>query len=153
MWYDEYMTVFVNNKKVGFDYEIVEKYDAGIELSGFEVKSIKKSQGSLEGSYIIVRGGEAFLLNCFIPPYQENNTPKDYEPRRNRKLLLSKDEIKKLASVETAGLTVVPISLYNKNNLIKLSLAIVKGKKKYDKRESIKKREDDRRVRREFVDR
>ncbi len=147
------MTTFINNKKVSFDYEIIEKYDAGVELLGFEVKSIKKSQGSLEGSYIIVRGGEAFLVNSFIPPYQENNTPRDYDPRRNRRLLLSKDEIKKLADIDATGLTVVPISLYNKSNLIKLSLAIVKGKKKYDKRASIKKREDDRRVRREFVDR
>lgn len=153
MWYDKDMTVFVNNKKVGFDYEIVEKFEAGIELFGFEVKSIKKNQGSLEGSYIIVRGGEAFLVNCFIPPYQENNTPKDYEARRNRKLLLTKDEIKKLGEVDSTGLTVVPISLYNKNNLIKVSLAIVRGKKKYDKRETIKKRETDRSVRREFGDR
>jgi SsrA-binding protein len=147
------MTTYVHNKKVNFDYEIIEKFEAGIKLTGFEVKSIKKNQGSLEGSYIIVRGGEAFIVNMFIPPYQENNTPKGYESRSNRKLLLTKPEIKRLSETENAGLTVVPISLYNKNNLIKLSLAIVKGKKKYDKRESIKKREDDRRVKREFVDR
>lgn len=147
------MTTYVHNKKVNFDYEIIEKFDAGIELSGFEVKSIKKNQGSLEGSYVIVRGGEAFIVNMLIPPYQENNTPKGYEPRSNRKLLLTKPEIKRLSETENAGLTVVPISLYNKNNLIKLSLAIVKGKKKYDKRDSIKKREDERRVKREFVDR
>ena len=147
------MTTYVHNKKVNFDYEIIEKFEAGIKLTGFEVKSIKKNQGSLEGSYIIVRGGEAFIVNMFIPPYQENNTPKGYESRSNRKILLTKPEIKRLSETENAGLTVVPISLYNKNNLIKLSLAIVKGKKKYDKRESIKKREDDRRVKREFADR
>ncbi len=147
------MTTFVENKKAGFNYEIIEKFDAGIELFGFEVKSIKKNQGSLEGAYIIVRGGEAYLMNMTIPPYQEKNTPTGYEPRRNRRILLTKKEIKKLADIETEGLTIVPISLYNKGNLIKVSVAIVRGKKKYDKRETIKQRETDRSVRREFRDR
>jgi SsrA-binding protein len=147
------MVTFVENKKAGFNYEIVEKFDAGIELFGFEVKSIKKNQGSLDGAYIIVRGGEAYLMNMTIPPYQEKNTPTGYEPRRNRRILLTKKEIKKLADIETEGLTIVPISLYNKGNLIKVSVAIVRGKKKYDKRETIKQRETDRSVRREFRDR
>ncbi len=147
------MTTFVENKKAGFNYEIIEKFEAGIELSGFEVKSVKKNQGSLEGAYIIVRGGEAYLMNMTIPPYQEKNTPTGYEPRRNRRILLTKKEIKKLADIETEGLTIVPISLYNKGNLIKVSIAIVRGKKKYDKRETIKQRETDRSVRREFRDR
>lgn len=147
------MVTFVENKKAGFNYEIVEKFDAGIELFGFEVKSIKKNQGSLDGAYIIVRGGEAYLMNMTIPPYQEKNTPADYEPRRNRRILLTKKEIKKLADIETEGLTIVPISLYNKGTLIKVSVAIVRGKKKYDKRETIKQRETDRSVRREFRDR
>jgi SsrA-binding protein len=147
------MTTFVENKKAGFNYEIIEKFEAGIELSGFEVKSVKKNQGSLEGAYIIVRGGEAYLMNMTIPPYQEKNTPTGYEPRRNRRVLLTKKEIKKLADIETEGLTIVPISLYNKGNLIKVSIAVVRGKKKYDKRETIKQRETDRSVRREFRDR
>lgn len=147
------MTTFVENKKAGFNYEIIEKFEAGIELSGFEVKSVKKNQGSLEGAYIIVRGGEAYLMNMTIPPYQEKNTPKDFEPRRNRRILLTKKEIKKLADIETEGLTIVPISLYNKGNLIKVSIAVVRGKKKYDKRETIRQRETDRSVRREFRDR
>lgn len=147
------MTTYVDNKKVGFNYEIIEKIEAGIELFGFEVKSIKKNQGSLEGAYIIVRGGEAYIMNMTIPPYQEKNTPKGYEPRRNRRILLTKKELAKLADIETDGLTIVPISLYNKGNLIKVSIAIVRGKKKYDKRETIKKRETDRSVRREFRDR
>jgi SsrA-binding protein len=92
-------------------------------------------------------------MNMTIPPYQEKNTPTDYEPRRNRRILLTKKEIKKLADIETEGLTIVPISLYNKGNLIKVSVAIVRGKKKYDKRETIKQRETDRSVRREFRDR
>lgn len=151
------MVTFVDNKKVHFNYEIVEKFDAGIELNGFEVKSIKKNQGSLDGAYIIVRGGEAFVMNMFVPPYQEKNTPSGYEPRRNRRLIMTKKEIAKLADVEMSagkgGLTVVPISLYNKDNLIKVSVAVVRGKKKYDKRETTKKRETDRMIRREFRDR
>ncbi len=148
------MTVFIDNKKAGFNYEILEKIEAGIELAGFEVKSVKRNQGSIEGAYIIVRGGEAYLMNMTIPPYQEKNTPKGYEPRRNRRILLTKKEIKKLAETETdGGLTIVPLSVYNKGNLIKVSVAIVRGKKKYDKRESIKTRETDRNVRREFRDR
>ncbi len=147
------MTTFVENKKAGFNYEIIEKFEAGIELSGFEVKSVKKNQGSLEGAYIIVRGGEAYLMNMTIPPYQEKNTPTGYEPRRNRRILLTKKEIKKLADIETEGLTIVPISLYNKGNLVKVSIAVVRGKKKYDKRETIRQRETDRSVRREFRDR
>lgn len=145
------MTTFVENKKAHFNYEILDKYEAGIELQGFEVKSIKKNQGSLEGAYVIVRGGEAYVVNAFIPPYQENNTAKDYEPRRNRRLLLTKKEIIQLADVENGkGLTIVPISIYNKGPLLKVSLAVVRGKKKFDKRETTKKRETDREIRREM---
>lgn len=148
------MANLVDNKKVHFNYEIGDTLEAGIELFGHEVKSIKKGQGSLEASYVIVRGGEAFLVNSFIPPYQENNIPDDYEGRRNRKLLLNKKEIAELSSVEgDKGLTIVPISIYNKGNHIKVKLGIAKGKKQYDKRETIKKRETDRNVRREFRDR
>ena len=133
------MANLVENPKARFNYEIQETLEAGIELLGFEVKALKGKQGSLEGAYVIVRGGEAYAVNIFIPPYQENNTPGDYEPRRNRRLLLKKDEIAKLANVETSGgkgsggLTIVPIAIYNKSDLIKVSVAIVRGKKKYDK--------------------
>ena len=148
------MTTYVNNKKAHFDYEILEKYEAGIELLGFEVKSLKGSQGSLEGAYVIIRGGEAYVMNMFVPPYQENNTPADYEPRRNRRLLLSKKEMNELANTEAdRGLTIVPISIYNKSNLIKVTVAVVRGKKKFDKREVTKKRETDREIRRDFKDR
>ena len=146
------MTTFIDYKKAHFNYEILEKFEAGIELLGFEVKSIKKGQGSLEGSYVIIRGGDAYVMNMFVSPYQENNTPKDYEPRRNRRLILARKEITELAD-SGKGLTIVPISVYNKGNLLKVSVAVVRGKKKFDKRESIKKRETERTVRREFVDR
>lgn len=148
------MAILVNNKKAHFDYEILEKFEAGIELAGYEVKSLKKGQGSLEGAYVVVRGGEAYLVNVFVPPYQEKNTPADYEARRNRRLLLGREEITKLADLEAGkGLTIVPISIYNKGKLIKVTVAVVRGKKKFDKRETIKRRETDRNTRREFVDR
>lgn len=145
------MSILVDNRKVHFNYEILETFEAGLKLVGHEVKSLKKGQGSIEGAYVIVRGGEAYVVNLFIPPYQEKNTPKDYEPRRNRKLLLEKSDIVKLADMEESnGLTIVPISIYNKNNLVKISIAVVRGKKRFDKRETTKKRETDRNIRREF---
>lgn len=148
------MADLVDNSKIHFNYEVLEKYEAGIELLGFEVKSLKSKRGSLDGAYVIIRGGEAYVMNLFIPPYQEHNTPKGYEPRRNRRLLLTKKDIRALADMEASrGLTIVPISIYNKSNLIKVSVAVVRGKKKYDKRETTKKRETDRAVRREFSDR
>jgi len=153
------MPTLVDYKKARFNYEILETIEAGIELSGYEVKSLKKGQGSLDGAYIIIRGGEAYVMNMFVPPYQEKNTPKDYESRRNRRLLMTRKEIAHLASMEGGGgaagkgLTIVPISVYSKGPLVKIQVAVVRGKKKFDKREAIKRRETDRAVRREFTDR
>jgi SsrA-binding protein len=142
---------YAENRKARFDYEILEKYEAGIELLGGEVKSIRGGQVSLEGAFVIVRGGEAFLINANIPPYQAKNTPKDYDPLRNRKLLLTKKEnIELMESEKNKSLTIVPISVYNKNRKIKLEIALVKGKKKFDKRETLKKRDTDRELRREY---
>jgi len=143
------MDTLLQNKKINLDYEVLEKFDAGIELFGFEVKSIRKNQGSLLGSHVTVRGNEGFLINSFIPPYQEKNTPKDYDPRRNRKLLLTKPELASLAQFEQKkGLTMVPVLVYNKDRKIKVSIAVVRGKKKYDKREDLKKKQSDRDTRR-----
>lgn len=136
------MGVLIHNKKAGFNYEFLEKLSAGMELLGFEVKSLTNKQGSLEGAYVLVRGGEAFLINAHIPPYQANNTPDSYDPYRNRKLLLTKKELEELTKVDKQnGLTVVPISVYNKGQKLKLEIAIGRGKRKTDKRENIKKRE------------
>lgn len=144
----------ITNKKAHFNYEITDIYTAGIELFGYEVKSIRKGQGSLEGSYVTVRGGEAFLINSFIPPFQEKNAPKDYDPRRLRKLLLTKKEIRELSTIEgTKGLTIVPISVYNKGRVLKIDVGVGKGKKKHDKRETLKKEDALRETRREFSDR
>ena len=141
----------IQNKKANFDYEIIRRIEAGIELLGFEVKSLKLGQGSLVGSHVVVRAGEAFVINMNIPPYQIGNTPKEYDPLRSRRLLLTKKEIKTLTEVENQiGLTIVPTSVYNKGKKLKLEIAIVRGKKKFDKRETIKKRDTDREIRREL---
>lgn len=143
--------MLLENRKARFNYELKERFEAGIELLGYEVKSLRSKQGSLDGAYVIVRGGEPFLVNCYIPPYQPKNTPKDYEERRARKLLLTKKEIAELAGAESKkGLTIVPTSVYNKGRKLKVELAIARGKKKYDKRESIKKRDTERELRREM---
>jgi SsrA-binding protein len=146
------MPTLIDYAKARFDYEILESTEAGIELLGLEVKSLKLKHGSLEGSYVLIRGGEAFLQNMLIPPYQEKNTPKDYDPRRPRRLIVSKKEIASWANA-AKGLTIVPISIYTKRNLIKVQVALVRGKKKYDKRESIKRRESDREMSRVMKDR
>jgi SsrA-binding protein len=140
------MSVLVHNKKVGFNYEIVERFEAGIELLGLEVKSLRAHQGSLDGAYVTIRGGEAYLINMSIPPFQPGNA-KDYDPLRIRKILMTKSEILHLASLEK-GLTIVPISVYNKGRKIKIELASVKGKKKFDKRETMKKRDASREIER-----
>ena len=145
------MAHYAENRKARFDYEILEKYEAGIELLGVEVKSVRGGRMSLEGAFVIVRGGEVYLINANIPPYQVKNTSKDYDTLRNRKLLLTKKEISELTGNEkNKSLTIVPISVYNKNRKIKAEIALVKGKKKYDKRETIKRRETDREIRREY---
>lgn len=140
----------IENKKVHFDYEILERYEAGIELLGTEVKSLRAKHGSLEGAHVVVRGGEAFLIGATIQPYQAGNTDKSYDPTRNRRLLLTRDEIIKLGHLESLkGLTIVPVVVYNKQRKIKVEIAVVRGKKTHDKRETLKKREHERDVMRE----
>ena len=144
---------YVSNKKIFFNYEIIEKYGAGIELLGFEVSAVKKSRASLEGSFVTIRGKEAFLLGASITPLQLKNTPESYDSLRNRKLLLTKKEIEELATIENKkGLTIVPISIYNKNGKIKVEIGVARGKKKYDKRETLKKRESERDIQRTLKD-
>jgi SsrA-binding protein len=130
----------VSNKKYGLIYTATETLSAGIELFGHEVKTLRSKLGSLDGAKVIVRGGEAFLVGVYIPPYQIANTKKDYDPYRTRRLLLSKAEIAHIAEKEqSTNLTTHPISLYLKNNLIKCELALSKKLQKHDKRELIKK--------------
>lgn len=149
------MATFAYNRKAVFDYEIIEKYEAGLSLRGHEVKAIKIGRMNLSGSFVAVKNNELFLLNAFIPPYQPKNTPPDYDPYRSRKLLLKKEEIASLiGKTRQKGLTLVPLRIYTKRGLIKLEFALAKGKRKVDKREKIKKREVKRqmeRVRREKI--
>lgn len=145
------MTVLIRNKKARLNYEILEEFEAGIELYGFEVKSLRKKQGSLDGAHVSIRGNEAYLLSAYIAPYQPANTPEDYDPERPRRLLLHKREIQKLIGLEKQkGLTIVPISMYTKGRHIKVGIATVRGKKKYDKRQAIKKRDTERDIKRDL---
>src|SRR5271157_5009295 len=137
---------FSENRKAYFNYEILEKITAGIQLLGIEVKAVRAGRMTLDGAYAVIRGGEAFLIGSAIVSLQPKNTPKDYDERRNRKLLLTKKELEYLAGKEKQGLTIVALSVYNMGHKIKVELGLAKGKKKSDKRESIKKRESDREI-------
>ncbi len=135
------MSDFITNKKAYFDYEILETFEAGVVLTGAEVKSVRASKASLNGAYVIIRGGEAFLVNASISPYQVANTPKNYDPERARKLLLSEKELATLErGSEQEGLTIVAIKWYNKKRFLKLEIGLARGKKKVDKRETLKER-------------
>lgn len=143
------MKTFLLNRKARFDFDLIEEFEAGVVLSGAEVKSIRNGRGKLDGAYVIIRGGEAYLVGASIAPYQTANTPKGYEPGRPRKLLFSKKELAHLGQqTEKAGLTAVALKFYNSNRKVKLAVALAKGKKKHDKRESIKERDTKREIER-----
>ena len=143
------MPLITVNKKVFFDYEIMETFEAGLALFGHEVKAIKTGHISLDGAYVVVKEGEAYLLNAKIPAYQPANVPKEYDPARSRKLLLHKKELNYLIGKSHAqGLTLVPLRVYTKRSKIKLEFGLAKGKRKYEKRELIKKRETGREIER-----
>ncbi|MEY4440591.1 MAG: hypothetical protein RLY49_217 [Candidatus Parcubacteria bacterium] len=131
------------NKKATLNYEVLDKYEGGLELQGFEVKSIRMGRIKFDGSYIIINNDEVFLKNAEIAPYQLNNIPKDFVSNRLIKILISKKEILKLKQkTEKEGLTLIPLSIFNKNKKLKIDFALAKGKKKHDKRQDIKRRED-----------
>lgn len=133
--------IISNNKKAYYDYFIEEKIEAGIELHGTEVKSIKNGKCSIKESYIKIENGECFIIGMNISPY-ENGNIWNVEPLRTRKLLLHKAEIRKLESIVTVkGYTLVPLSVYNLNGLIKIEIGVAKGKHNYDKRNTIKERD------------
>ena len=139
--------VVINNRKAKFDYEIVDTIEAGIALKGTEIKSIRNGNANLKDSYAIVRNGEVFLLNMFVSEYKEGNQF-NHDETRTRKLLLHKKEILKLHDkIRLEGFTLVPLKLYFKENHAKILLGIARGKKQYDKRESIKKRDSMREAR------
>src|SRR5882762_1643306 len=139
----------IDNKRGLFDFHVLEELEAGMELFGFEVKSLRAGHGSLKGARVVARGGEAYMVGATIPAWQPANAPKSYDPERTRKLLLSQKEIAHVASAEgEKGLTIVPLSVYNKGRNLKLGIAIARGKKKEDKRQSIRAREEKRRIHR-----
>jgi len=143
------MTIIAKNRRASFDYELQDKYEAGLVLSGQEVKSIKTGHVSLNGSFVTRKGNEMFLTNASIPLYKFAGEMKNYDPTRSRKLLLKKSEIKYLiGKMSVEGLTLVPLCVYTKRKLIKLEFSVGKGKKKFDKRDTIQKREDKRRMER-----
>jgi SsrA-binding protein len=136
------MPVIAINKRAGFDYTLGEHYEAGLVLTGNEVKSVKTGHASLKGSFVTVKGNELYLTNAFIPRYIHAHRDTKHEDTRSRKLLLRKREIRSLiGKARTEGLTLVPIRLYTKKQLVKLEFAVGKGKKAYDKRETIKNKE------------
>lgn len=136
---------YADNPKARFDYEIIKKFSAGLELLGMEVKSVRAGNCSLRGAFVGIRGNEAFLIGANIPAFQPKNAPKDYDSLRTRKLLFSKNELEELKDAEgTKGLTIIPLSVYNKGRFLKLDIAIARGKKKFDKRQAIKKRDVER---------
>jgi SsrA-binding protein len=142
--------VEILNRKASFDYEIKETYEAGIALVGTEIKSIRKGNANLKESFIIIKNDEAFILNMHISHYEKGNVF-NHEETRTRKLLLKKKEILKLKDAKNIdGQTIIPLKMYFKNNRAKLLIAIAKGKKLYDKREAIKKKETEREIKTAF---
>lgn len=143
------MKVYSENKKAYYDYDILEKFEAGLVLIGQEVKSIKTGHINLVGSYVVINQGEVNLIGAKIPPYQPKNAPADYNPERSRKLLLNKKEIDYLiGKTQQKGFSLIPLKIYEKNSRIKLEFGLAKGKKKYNKKEKIKKRDIERQIRR-----
>jgi SsrA-binding protein len=145
--------IIAKNRKANFEYFIEESFEAGIALTGSEIKSVRAGQVSLQEAYIQIDGQQAFLVNCHIAPYQFGSYS-DHDPKRPRKLLLHKKEIRRLwAEVRQRGVTIIPVKMYLKNGKAKLEIAIAKGKKLYDKRESIAKKDQQRDVERQLRDR
>ena len=148
------MIIYATKSKVQFDYNILETFEAGLVLLGHEVKSVKNGKVSLRGAFVKILNTEAWLIGTTISPYQQNNIPLDYDPQRTRKLLLNKKEVKHLfEKSQESGLAIVPLKLYEKKGFIKLEIALARGKKKYDKREAIKKKETEKNIRRQIKSR
>ena len=141
--------VITDNRKARFLYEILETYEAGIQLMGTEVKSIRGGKINLQDGYALIRNGEVWLINVHISPYTTSSQYFNHDPRRTRKLLLHRQEIRKLiGKVEQQGLTLVPLKMYLKRGLVKVSIGLGKGKKLHDKREDVKRRDDQRDIQR-----
>ncbi len=142
--------IITTNRKARYEYEIIDKWETGIVLLGTEVKALRAGRANLKDSHANIKDGEIFLLNTHISPYSHGNL-NNHDPLRIRKLLMHKKEIKKLiGKVEGKGLTLIPLKLYFKNGRAKVQLALARGKKLYDKRQDIAKRDSDRDLRRQL---
>lgn len=142
------MKIIAENRRARFDYEILEKFEAGVELNGQEVKSAKLGRLNLSSSYAVIKNGEAWLLNAEIPAYQPKNAPVDYDSKRTRRLLLRATEIKSLTGrLNEKGLALVALNAHLNKNLIKIDLALARSRKKHDKRELLKKKTTEREIR------
>ena len=148
--------ILAKNKRAFFDYEIIEQFEAGLVLKGLEVKSIRGGQISLAGSYIVLKqlGGKAklpsaWLINASVPRYSKASEDIPYDPTRSRQLLLKKSEIRQLiGQKQEKGLTAIPLTVYSKRGKIKIGFGLGRGKKKYDKRQDMRKREDEAKIQR-----
>lgn len=145
------MPVLATNKKANYDYEILKSFEAGLVLTGQEVKSAKKGNAKLKGAYVVISNDEAYVINMHIPKYNKAGSLQDYDPYRSRKLLLNKKELNFLIGKKNEkGLTLVPTKMYTKFGRIKLEFGVARGKKKFEKKEAIKKRDIDRDMRRQY---
>ncbi len=142
------MNIVCQNRKAYYDYHIEEKVEAGIALLGTEVKSLREGQGNLKDSYVLVKDSEVFLINCHISPYSHGNIT-NHEPLRTRKLLLHKKEIERLrGQVAQKGYSLIPLRIYFKGSFAKVEIGFAKGKRQYEKRDAIRKKEADREIER-----
>ncbi len=145
------MKLLAKNRRATFDYQLTERLVAGLALSGAEVKSIKNGHASLKGSFVTLREGEAWLNNAHVTPYQPGGQATPPDPTRLRKLLLHRKQLDNLILEKRSGMSVVPTALFLDGNLIKLEIGIGRGKKRYDKRETIKRRDTSRELARRIV--
>ena len=140
--------ILASNKRALFDYEILERFEAGVELLGHEVKSAKRGRCHLRGSFVHFRDDEAWLTNATIAPYEKAARLDAYDPTRSRRLLLRRTDLNRLMGKQhTEHLTIVPLQLVVRHGLVKVEIALARGKKQFEKRETIKQREDERRMR------
>jgi SsrA-binding protein len=141
------MAIYAINKRAKGDYRLLETYDAGIKLTGAEVKSVKGGGMRLVGAFVTLHGGNLSLTNAHIGPYKPAGPQPDYDPTRSRQLLVKREELRKIiGAMQQKGLTMVPLRAYSAHNLIKIEFAIARGKREYEKRDTIKKREADRAI-------
>ncbi len=140
----------IKNKKASFNYHFLEKLEAGLVLEGTEVKSLRQSKVTMDEAYCRIRSGELFLLGCNISPYEHGNI-QNHEPKRPRKLLVHKSELRKIEmKLAQKGLTLVPVAIYFKNGYAKVEIALAQGKAQYDKRDKMKKQQTERDIKREI---